>query len=65
MVDRRTTSKKQIEQKGNIINTMHAEWMPTILQGASSEIYVLNCNTLRFEYANPSACKNLQYTTMN
>lgn len=62
MVDRRTTSKKQIEQKGNIINTMHAEWMPTILQGASSEIYVLNCNTLRFEYANPSVCKNLQYT---
>lgn len=62
MLDRHSTSKKHIEAKGNIINTMHAEWLPTILQGSSSEIYVLNCNTLRFTYVNPSASKNLQYS---
>lgn len=61
MPGHRATSKSQIAQKGIVINTMHAEWLPTILQGSSSEIYVLNCNTLRFEYVNPSACKNLQY----
>ncbi|MNR96004.1 Oxygen sensor histidine kinase NreB [compost metagenome] len=61
MVNPRATSKKHIEQKGNIINTMQAEWLPTILQGSFSEIYVLNCNTLHFEYVNPTACKNLQY----
>ncbi len=60
MVARHITSN--IEQKGNIINTMHAEWLPTILQGSFSEIYVLNCNTLHFEYVNPTACKNLQYS---
>ena len=60
MVARHITST--IEQKGNIINTMHAEWLPTILQGSFSEIYVLNCNTLHFEYVNPTACKNLQYS---
>ncbi|MES2025041.1 MAG: histidine kinase [Pseudomonadota bacterium] len=59
---RRPKSEKNIEQKGNIINTMHAEWLPTILQGSFSEIYVLNCNTLRFEYANPTALNNLQYS---
>ncbi|ABR91072.1 two-component sensor histidine kinase [Janthinobacterium sp. Marseille] len=41
---------------------MHAEWLPTILQGSFSEIYVLNCNSLHFEYVNPTACKNLQYS---
>nr|WP_238380054.1 histidine kinase [Janthinobacterium sp. Marseille] len=60
MVARHITSN--IEQKGNIINTMHAEWLPTILQGSFSEIYVLNCNSLHFEYVNPTACKNLQYS---
>ncbi|MFC7287720.1 histidine kinase [Herminiimonas glaciei] len=60
MIARHITSN--IEQKGNIINTMHAEWLPTILQGSFSEIYVLNCNTLHFEYVNPTACKNLQYS---
>ncbi len=42
---------------------MHAEWLPTILRGSLSEIYVLNCDTLRFEYVNPTATGNLQYST--
>jgi len=41
---------------------MHAEWLPTILRGSFSEIYVLNCDTLRFEYVNPTATNNLQYS---
>ena len=49
--------------EANIINKMHAEWLPTILRGSFSEIYVLNCDTLRFEYVNPSASNNLQYST--
>lgn len=49
-------------QEGNIINKMHAEWLPTILQGSVSEIYVLRCDTLRFEYVNPAAAHNLQYS---
>ena len=40
---------------------MQAEWLPIILQGATSEIYVLDCDTLRFRYANPTALANLQY----
>jgi PAS domain S-box-containing protein len=46
----------------NIINQMRAEWLPIILQGSFSEIYVLNCDTLHFEYVNPAAAKNLQYS---
>lgn len=42
---------------------MHAEWLPTILRGSFSEIYVLNCDTLRFEYVNPTATSNLQYSS--
>jgi len=41
---------------------MHAEWLPIILQGSFSEIYVVDCSTLRFQYVNPAALKNLQYS---
>ena len=51
-----------MKQEGNIINKMRAEWLPTILQGSASEIYVLRCDTLRFEYVNPTAVHNLQYS---
>jgi two-component system sensor histidine kinase UhpB len=47
--------------KGSIIITMHAEWLPIILQGSFSEIYVFDCDTLRFVYANHAAMTNLQY----
>lgn len=47
--------------EGRIINQIHAEWLPTILNGSLSEIYVVNCDTLRFEYINPAAINNLQY----
>jgi two-component system sensor histidine kinase UhpB len=45
-----------------IIDTIAAEWLPVILQGSSSEIYVLECESLRFRYANPAALANLQYS---
>lgn len=51
-----------MKPEANIINKMHAEWLPTILRGSFSEIYVLNCDTLRFEYVNPTAANNLQYS---
>jgi PAS domain S-box-containing protein len=51
------TSDKEL-----IIDTIAAEWLPVILQGSSSEIYVLDCETLRFRYANPAALTNLQYS---
>jgi two-component system sensor histidine kinase UhpB len=41
---------------------MHAEWLPIILQGSFSEIYVVDCETLHFQYINPAALKNLQYS---
>lgn len=41
---------------------MHAEWLPIILQGSSSEIYVLDCDSLCFQYINPAALNNLQYS---
>jgi PAS domain S-box-containing protein len=50
------------QAKDDIINTMQAEWLPIILQGSFSEIYVLDCDTLHFQYLNPSALSNLQYS---
>ncbi|HWU98476.1 MAG TPA: histidine kinase [Oxalicibacterium sp.] len=44
-----------------IIDGIQAEWLPIILQGSLSEIYVFNCDTLHFEYANQAATDNLQY----
>lgn len=41
---------------------MHAEWLPIILQGSLSEIYVVDCSTLRFQYINPAALQNLQFS---
>lgn len=41
---------------------MHEEWLPIVMQGSFSEIYVINCNTLRFVRANHAACTNLQYS---
>lgn len=56
-------TNQSMKPEANIINKMHAEWLPTILRGSFSEIYVLNCDTLRFEYVNPTATNNLQYST--
>ena len=39
---------------------MHADWLPVVMQGSFSEIYVIDCDTLRFLQVNPAACKNLQ-----
>jgi two-component system sensor histidine kinase UhpB len=40
---------------------MHAEWLPIVMQGSFSEIYVIDCETLRFVEVNQAACANLQY----
>lgn len=42
---------------------MQAEWLPIILQGSFSEIYVMDCETLRFMQANRAACENLGYAS--
>jgi two-component system sensor histidine kinase UhpB len=41
---------------------MHAEWLPVVLQGSFSEIYVMDSDTLRFLHVNPAASMNLQYS---
>jgi len=41
---------------------MQAEWLPIVMQGSFSEIYVVDCDTLRFLQTNHAARKNLQYT---
>jgi PAS domain S-box-containing protein len=38
------------------------EWLSLIMQGSFSEIYVIDCATLRFVRANRAARKNLQYS---
>ncbi|MDO8753683.1 MAG: PAS domain-containing protein, partial [Anaerolineales bacterium] len=43
---------------------MHAEWLPTIMQGSFSEIYVIDCATLLFIEVNEAARQNLHYTTI-
>lgn len=40
---------------------MHAEWLPVVMQGSFSEIYVIDCDTLRFVQVNQAACENLQF----
>jgi two-component system sensor histidine kinase UhpB len=40
---------------------MHAEWLPIVMQGSFSEIYVIDCATLRFIHVNRAAQENLQY----
>jgi len=44
------------------INMMQTEWLPTIMQGSFNEIYVMDCESLRFLQVNQAACDNLQYT---
>ena len=41
---------------------MQAEWLPIIMQGSFSEIYIVDCETLRFVQTNQTARKNLHYT---
>lgn len=41
---------------------MHGEWLSIVMQGSFSEIYVIDCGTLRFVRANHAACTNLQYS---
>ncbi|HEV2608665.1 MAG TPA: histidine kinase [Noviherbaspirillum sp.] len=40
---------------------MLAEWLPIVMQGSFSEIYVIDCASLRFIQVNQAARKNLQY----
>ncbi|GGC03499.1 hypothetical protein GCM10007205_10850 [Oxalicibacterium flavum] len=49
-------------KENHAIAPIHPDWLPTILEGSFSEIYVVNCETLRFEYVNPVAARNLQYS---
>jgi two-component system sensor histidine kinase UhpB len=44
---------------------MHAAWLPVVLQGSYSEIYVMDCDTLRIVEANQSAATNLQYSAQD
>jgi two-component system sensor histidine kinase UhpB len=44
------------------IKMMHAEWLPIIMQGSFSEIYVIDCATLRFVEVNEAARMNLHYS---
>jgi two-component system sensor histidine kinase UhpB len=37
------------------------EWLPALMQGSSSEIYVLDAASLRYMQVNHAACVNLQY----
>jgi PAS domain S-box-containing protein len=41
---------------------MHAEWLPIVMQGSFSEIYVFDRTTLRFMQVSQAARENLQYT---
>lgn len=41
---------------------LQAEWLPIVMQGSFSEIYVADCRTLRLLHVNRAACENLGYT---
>ena len=41
---------------------LQAEWLPIVMQGSFSEIYVVDCDTFRFVHTNQAARKNLHYT---
>jgi len=43
------------------IGQMQAEWLATVMQGSFSEIYAIDCDSLRLLYLNPAAHANLQY----
>jgi PAS domain S-box-containing protein len=53
VLDRMAAAKKE---------ELPPEWLPIILQGSFSEIYVLDCRSLHFLEVNPVAQKNLQYS---
>lgn len=44
-------------------NISHAGWLPTIMDGAFNEIYVIDCSTLRLIEINQAARDNLQLKT--
>lgn len=41
---------------------LRSEWLPVVMQGSFSEIYIVDRGNLRILHANPAARKNLQYT---
>jgi two-component system, NarL family, sensor histidine kinase UhpB len=41
---------------------MQAEWLPVLMQGSFSEIYIIDASDLHFIQVNQAACANLQYT---
>ncbi|RJF98606.1 PAS domain-containing sensor histidine kinase [Noviherbaspirillum saxi] len=41
---------------------MQAEWLPILMQGSFSEIYIVDCASLRFIQVNQTARRNLRYT---
>lgn len=41
---------------------MQAEWLPIVMQGSFSEIYVVDCESWQFVQTNQAARKNLHYT---
>lgn len=41
---------------------MQSEWLPVLMQGSFSEIYIIDAGDLHFVQANQAACANLQYT---
>jgi two-component system sensor histidine kinase UhpB len=53
--------QKPTQDQGITIVMMHAEWLPVVMQGSFSEIYVIDCDTLRFVQINQAACENLQF----
>jgi two-component system, NarL family, sensor histidine kinase UhpB len=40
---------------------LQAEWLTAVLQGSFSEVYAIECDSLRLLYMNPAAHANLQY----
>ncbi len=41
---------------------MQAEWLPIVMQGSFSEIYIVDCSSLRFVQTNQTARRNLRYS---
>jgi PAS domain S-box-containing protein len=41
---------------------LQAEWLTAVLQGSFSEVYAIECDSLRLLYMNPAAHANLRYS---
>src|SRR5690606_31846966 len=41
---------------------LHAGWLPIVMQGSFSEIYIMEAGSLRFIQVNQAARRNLQYS---